>query len=438
MPGTVDWLPGLVVLAVGLVGGVFLVRRFAPSPAAARPRDTRALALRDLETRRDVLVDQLRELDDEAGDPADRRRLEREAATVLRDIDRLHRAPAPAVKKGAAAPEPAAEPARPDRAALKGFLWGTGSAAAVALLLFLVSRSATEREAGGSLTGEVPGATGAPAGVDEEMAQLEAVVQRNPDDVEARMALARAALGRQEMMVVFEQTRAVLEKQPRHARALSYQALVRLAMGQADTAETMLRQAQESDPDLLEGYVHMSLVHLRQGKAEAAQADIEEAARRHPSHAPRLRALWAEMQAQAEAEPEGQASGADHPPAAAAGPAVRPGAPAGGGVAGTVELADGLSAPPGAIVFITLRAAGVTSGPPVAAKRLPAASFPLRFDVGPSDSMMGQTLPDRLRVDARVDRDGDPLTRDPADPTASADDVRLGDAGLRLILRKGA
>jgi hypothetical protein len=74
----------------------------------------------------------------------------------------------------------------------------------------------------------------------------------------------------------------------------------------------------------------------------------------------------------------------------------------------------------------------------VAAKRLPAASFPLAFDVGPGDYMMGQALPDRLRVDARVDRDGDPLTRDPADPVAAADDVRRGAAGLRLILRKGA
>ena len=127
------------------------------------------------------------------------------------------------------------------------------------------------------------------------MAQLEAAVQRNPDDIDARMALARAALGRQDMMVVFDQTKAVLEKQPRHARALAYQALVRLAMGQADTAETMLHQALESDPDLIEGYVHLSLVHLRQGKLDAANKAIDEAARRHPGHAARLRALWAEM-----------------------------------------------------------------------------------------------------------------------------------------------
>jgi cytochrome c-type biogenesis protein CcmH len=249
------------------------------------------------------------------------------------------------------------------------------------------------------------------------------------------MALARAALGRQDMMVVFEQTRAVLQKEPRHARALSYQALVRLAMGQADTAEAMLRQALESDPDLLEGYIHLSLVHLRQGKLDAAEKAIEEAARRHPSNAARLRSLWAEMRAQGEAAPETAAAGAEdpHPPVAPP-PAGAPAA----GIAGTVELAEGVAAVPGAIVFITVRPAGVTSGPPVAAKRLPAASFPLAFDVGPGDSMMGQALPDRLRVDARVDRDGDPLTRDPADPVAAADDVRRGAAGLRLILRKGA
>jgi cytochrome c-type biogenesis protein CcmH len=374
-------------------------------------------------------------MDDTAASAQDRSRLEREAALVLRDIDRL----GASATKGrgaakAAAAEPADAPARPDRAALKGFLWGTGSAAAVGLLLFLASRTATEREAGGSVTGDVP-QMGASGGADTELAELQAAVARNPDDAEARMALARAALGRQDMMTVFDQTKVVLEKQPRHARALAYQALVRLAMGQADTAETMLHQALESDPDLIEGYVHLSLVHLRQGNLDAAEKAIEEAARRHPGHAQRLRSLWAEMRAQAEAPPEQAASGGEEPSAAEAPRAAAAGA---GGVAGTLELAEGQAAPPGAIVFITVRPAGVTSGPPVAVKRLPAASFPITFDVGPGDSMMGQSLPDRLRVDARVDRDGDPLTRDPADPTASADDVRRGAAGLRLILRKGA
>jgi tetratricopeptide (TPR) repeat protein len=444
MAGGVDWVPGLVVLVVGLVAGFFLIRRVAPAAAAAPAPDARALQLRDLEARRDALVLQLREIEDGAAADHDRRPLELEAARVLRDIDRLVQAPAPARKAAAATADAAPAAARPDRAALKGFLWGTGSAAAVGLLLFLASRSASEREAGGSVTGEVPGmgAEARGAGPDAEMAQLEAAVQRNPDDVEARMALARAALSRQDMMVVYDQTRAVLEKHPGHARALSYQALVRLAMGQADVAEKMLKQAIANEPDLLEGYIHMTLVHLRQGRMDAAERDIEEAARRHPAQAPRLRALWAEMQQQAASDAAGAGPAEASGPSTAEGPADAPVAAAagaaGGGVTGTVELSAGVAAPSGAIVFITVRPAGVTSGPPVAVKRLAASSFPLAFDIGPADSMMGQSLPDRLRVDVRVDTDGDPLTRDPADPAASADDVRRGAEGLRLVLRKGA
>ena len=40
----------------------------------------------------------------------------------------------------------------------------------------------------------------------------------------------------------------VLERQPGHPRALSYQSLVRLAMGQGDVAVSMLEQAIAADP----------------------------------------------------------------------------------------------------------------------------------------------------------------------------------------------
>lgn len=435
----VDWIPGVLVLALGLVGGLVLVRRLARGAATVPAGEPRALRLRDLEARRDALLDQLRDLHDAPGAQGERERLEREAARVLREIDGVPPVRAARPEKHAATAEGGA---RPQRAALKGFWWGTASAAAIGLLLFLASRSATEREEGGSLTGEIPGSSGAAgpgarAGADAEMAKLQAAVQRNPDDLEARMALARAALSRQDMMVVYDQTRAVLEKEPRHARALSYQALVRLAMGQADTAEKMLRQALEAEPDLLEGYIHLSLVHLRQGRTAAAEKDIEEAARRNPTHAPRLRALWAEMRAQSESPPLQGTTGAEDPHAGLGEPPARAGGATGGGIGGTVELAPGLTPPASATLFITVRAAGTAGGPPIAAKRLSAGSFPLTFAVGAGDSMMGQTLPDRLRVDARVDSDGDPLTRDPADPVASADGVRIGDTGLRLVLKRG-
>jgi hypothetical protein len=111
----------------------------------------------------------------------------------------------------------------------------------------------------------------------------------------------------------------------------------------------------------------------------------------------------------------------------------------GGGrrVAGTVDIEPSLkgTVAPGGILFIFARVAGVAGGPPVAVKRLPA-TFPAAFELTDADSMMGKPLPDRLLVEARLDSDGDPTTRSPADPKARLDGVKTGRTDLRLILRR--
>jgi len=89
----------------------------------------------------------------------------------------------------------------------------------------------------------------------------------------------------------------------------------------------------------------------------------------------------------------------------------------------------------GGIVFVTIRAAGVTTGPPVAVKRFSAASLPGAFAITSADSMLGQELPERVRIEARLDPDGDPLTRAATDPSARLEDVKLGSTGLRLVLK---
>ena len=78
------------------------------------------------------------------------------------------------------------------------------------------------------------------------------------------------------------------------------------------------------------------------------------------------------------------------------------------------------------MIFIIARAAGVTSGPPAAVKRLPLSTFPIDVDLSAADSMMGQPLPQKMRIEARIDSDGDPLTHDPKDPSAAAEGVVTG------------
>jgi hypothetical protein len=67
--------------------------------------------------------------------------------------------------------------------------------------------------------------------------------------------------------------------------------------------------------------------------------------------------------------------------------------------------------------------------------RLPASGFPLRFEMGDGNSMSGAPLPDSLRLDARVDADGDAATKDPNDPRASLDGVALGRSDVKLVLK---
>jgi tetratricopeptide (TPR) repeat protein len=328
-------------------------------------------------------------------------------------------------------------------AARRGFAWGILSAAALAGLAVWVSGAARPRGQGGSLTGtpQRPGAAEAPAPPpaaapesDQELAGLRAAVAAHPDDLDARLELAQAYLGRRDMMQVWEQTQAVLERSPGHPRALSYQALVRLAMGQADEAERMLKQAMAAAPNLLEPRLHLSLVYARTGRMAAADAVLDEAKRRFPRDAEALERLRQEMKAQAAGQ-----GGPGEPPAPGEQPAAEaepppPAAAEGPHVSGQIELDAAGAAPPGAIVFLIARASGQNEGPPLAVKRLPAA-FPLRFTLGREDSMMGQELPARLRVEARLDADGDPLTRSAQDPSARLDDVRLGQDRLVLRLR---
>jgi len=103
------WIPGLVVLAVGLIAGALLARRF--QRGAAPSRADLDLRIGDLEARREELYQRLR-----AGDltPDDRSALELAAARVLRDLDETRRA------AGLADSAPSGTPGVPPTAARPG------------------------------------------------------------------------------------------------------------------------------------------------------------------------------------------------------------------------------------------------------------------------------------------------------------------------------
>jgi tetratricopeptide (TPR) repeat protein len=458
--GTTDWLPGIVALAVGLLAGIALALRSRRSAAAPLPAE--APQLRDLAAERELLVSRLREMGD-GTDPAtarERYRLELEAARVLLGLERER--PALPAAPVAAASAPAALAARSPAVP---FLWGVVATSMVFGLVLWVMSQAKERPEGGSMTGNAQVAAGpmdagggdAPAQPDPELDELKAFADQHPDSVDAQLDLAQAQVQRDQLVGAFESAQKVLQKDPENARAQTYSAVVRSAMGQVDQALATLDDVVKRKPDLTEAWVYRGLVAADAGRYTVAIESWETALKLRPDGASvisgpleRVRQLAKEQASGTGAFAAGPVP-ADHPgvkgslppghpslgaaapaPAVAAAPAPAA-APAAGGVTGTITLAAGARIVPGSLIFVSVRPDGQTGGPPVAAKRLPPGPFPMQFSIGPQDSMMGLPWPDRAQVEVRLDSDGNAMSRDPADPSAKATGVVTG-ARLDLVL----
>jgi tetratricopeptide (TPR) repeat protein len=441
-PEVAVWTPALVSLSLGLAAGGALAWILRRHGEADRRREDASLPVevRDLAEKETTLLAQLEELDDTAGKylPAEHARLrgalEREAAATLKAYEasllaaRRREAHLPGERSRGSAGQP-----RP-ATALRGFLWGAGSVAALALLLLLASQSTAPRAPRGSLTGAIdrPGAPDSAAGGADA---LRARVRAHPDDIEARLELTRLAVSGEDWTGVLEQTRRILELSPDNPEALSFQGLARFAMGQPQEAIALLQRAQAAAPDVIDPYALLSLVYARTGRMDLAEATMAQAAERFPDRRPMLAQMLAQLRAQAGGE-SGPAAG-ESPAAPLAGASSAAPPLAGRGVAGTVDLAAEVRGrePRGAVLFLIARPAGSTGGPPTAVQRLSPSAFPLSFVLDDSSSMLGQPLPARLRLEARLDADGDPLTRSPSDLHAELDDVAAGTSGLRLVLR---
>ena len=105
-------------------------------------------------------------------------------------------------------------------------------------------------------------------------------------------------------------------------------------------------------------------------------------------------------------------------------------------IEGTLELAPNLTGrvPPGAVLFVIARTA--ESGPPLAVVRVANPRFPLRFSIGPNDRMV-QSMPfaGEILISARVDADGDAMTRSPGDLRGASEIPNApGDLGVTLLI----
>jgi cytochrome c-type biogenesis protein CcmH len=435
MTGSTDWLSAIGILLSGLILGFLFIYTFRKNRTAVATAD---LDRRDLEAKRDALIRQLRELTDD--EVEERKRLELEAAQVLRTLE-SHQARGEQVTQTAVSRQPSAVSHRSSASPVVGFLWGAGTVTALVFLGYYVfSKSEVKQDPNQTMPmaaaqDAAPMQQQPPQQADPAVQRLEQEVSADPANADKRIALARLYLDKENMMGVFEQTKAVLEKNPNDARAQTYNAIVRMAMGQVDQATTMLDTATKSDPKLADAWVALAWIRVQKGDKTAAKAAIDSAIANVPAEADRLREVWNQM---SNAQPAPPAGDNPHTKGALADPAVaQMAAPPAAAAAPdaihlTLSLAQNASVRSG-VVYIIARNPGQTAGPPLAAKRLNVTAFPITVDFSSADSMMGQPLPPKFHLEARLDSDGDAATRSPNDPSATAD-IATG-ATLALTLK---
>ncbi|HEX3109729.1 MAG TPA: tetratricopeptide repeat protein, partial [Thermoanaerobaculia bacterium] len=295
MSGSTDWLSAIGILLSGLVLGFMFIYTFRKNRTVVATAD---LDRRDLEAKRDALIRQLRELTDD--EPEERTRLELEAAKVLRALEGAPAAlPLPAVKQVTETPK-----ATKTQGPLAGFLWGAGTVAALVFLGYYVFSKAEVKQdpnqtmpmasaqGGGQ---QMPVQQQQPPQSDPAVQKLEQEVSADPSNADKRIALARLYLDKENMMGVFEQTKAVLDKNPNDARAQTYNAIVRMAMGQLDQATSLLNTATKTDPKLADAWVALAWIHVQKGDKTGAKAAIDSAIENVPAEADRLRDVWNQM-----------------------------------------------------------------------------------------------------------------------------------------------
>jgi cytochrome c-type biogenesis protein CcmH len=99
------------------------------------------------------------------------------------------------------------------------------------------------------------------------------------------------------------------------------------------------------------------------------------------------------------------------------------------------KLKAGADSP--AALFIIARPAGAAKGPPLAVKKIDRPVFPVSYSLGPENVMMqGTSFTGRVAVTARLDKDGNPATRQPGDLTGDyqKNPVAVGSKNIDIVL----
>ena len=389
------WGPPIAVLVVGVVAGVLVA-------VQASDGTVESDADQDLRARHAQLLEQLRALQvDEARlGPAEFARqkdaLVREAASVLRQLED-------------ADDPPTASPAGASPSIGKAVAWIVGTLAffgAAAAILVQTAKPRDDAQMGGGMAPMQAAAQEA----ERELADAQATLETNPQDLEALNVMGHHAIMNQQLqeaMQYVDQARAIDGEDP---HVVTHLGALQLLVGMHDKAEASFAQAVGEDAALAEAWIWWAVSLGQQGDADGAKTKLQQA-------------LQVATRVQDQAAAHSLLADLEKMSAPAA-------------FSGTVTLAEGATADQG-VLYVYARRSEVAAGPPLAALRLPRWSLPQAFVLTDGDllPMAGGAWPEQVWVSAKLDVDGDPATDSPDDLTAVAiGPIPAGTSDVTIVL----
>lgn len=312
-----QWIPGIVVLSLGLIAGAMYLF-FGRKHAAAAPADR----VTDAQRRVDSLLAQLREHEAEKHQmdavqwKAEHDRLEQAAADAMRARDAVTnvspRTGAGKGKKGAPAAEPtAAAPAAPSgffgrHPQLVGAAWGAGVVVFFGALGLWLSQDQKPREAGETATGTV--GRGAP-GAEGEDGDFQAALSRTRENPGADLMLTgeviRELISRSDFQQAKELNERALAADPFRTELRVIRAFLKVVQGEKEAGMAELAKLADLYPDGTSALIFRGMVHMQAQEPREALKEFEGYLAVTPPQnvPPQLRAGVAQLRQQVTAAP---------------------------------------------------------------------------------------------------------------------------------------
>jgi cytochrome c-type biogenesis protein CcmH/NrfF/cytochrome c-type biogenesis protein CcmH/NrfG len=239
----------------------------------------------------------------------------------------------------------------------------------------------------------------------------------------------KSAFAKQDWPRAIEGFKRALAADPNQPEAHAYMGFILMQAGHADGALMAFDKALGLAPNLPMALWGKGMT-LYQGKKDYAAAKelFEKLLQIMPVGAERVEVerILAEMP-QSGQKPRQQ------------GDKASPATPASQQITGKITIDPKLKASPDnqAVLFIIARPAGAAKGPPLAVKKIDRPVFPLSYALGPENVMMqGAPFTGSVTITVRLDKDGNPTTRQPGDLTGDykKGSVAVGSKNIDIVL----